>query len=167
MLAGFTALATVIGVLSIHNTAFSDSVCYAETDEGELVNLDAMCEPSDTLEARQRRSMEIYEEVSAASDAIAEGVRFSNRGAKDIEQMEVLDDQLQEAISLDPENTRALALSAIIKQWTGDLQGEIDLSRRIRDIEAQRGHETSVRYYDMYIQSLEYIRDHGEPPEAE
>ena len=167
MLAGFTALATVIGVLSIHNIAFSDSVCYAETDEGELVNLDEMCEPSESLEARQRRSMKIVEEVSAASEAITGVVEFGEASADEIAQLAELDQRLQEAIALDPENIRALGHSSILKRWTGDLRGRIDLSRQIRNIEAQRGNENAAVQLDMYIQSLEYIRDHGEPPEAD
>ena len=167
ILAGFTILIAVIGVLSIHKTALSDPECYMETEDGELVNLDAMCEPPDTLEERQRRSMEIFEEIYAASWTILEAEDFDGRGAEEIAQLAELDQRLQEAIALDPENTRALAQSEILKHWTGDLQGRIDLSRRIRDIHAQRGNEHAAENYDMYIQSLEYLRDHGEPPEAE
>ena len=126
-----------------------------------------MCEPSDTLEARQRRSMEIFEEISAASGAIMGVVKFGDASADEIAQLAELDQRLQEAIALDPENIRALAHSSILKSWTGDLQGRIDLNRQIRNIEAQSGTENAVVQLDMHIQSLEYLRDHGEPPEAE
>ncbi|MCG8364312.1 MAG: hypothetical protein MJA27_13390 [Pseudanabaenales cyanobacterium] len=62
-----------------------------------------MCEPSDTLEARQRRSMEIFEEISAASGAIMGVVKFGDASADEIAQLAELDQRLQEAIALDPE----------------------------------------------------------------